>query len=164
MIKAILKYLEGTVLVAAIFCSGAAGAAPVQFTLTGDYTAHWQMDVPPFGGTPSGWGFVVYEVPVAGTPRGVAEVFFYPEDGLGGLQIYDYYSGGRLLAAIGPQLYTGTETSPIFKTGSFDLTQFEGAGHYNLTITSVPEPGTYAMLLAGLGLVAAIARRRQRGV
>lgn len=31
-----------------------------------------------------------------------------------------------------------------------------------LTVTAVPEPGTYAMLLAGLGVVGFVARRRQR--
>ncbi|WP_229213571.1 PEP-CTERM sorting domain-containing protein [Duganella sp. BJB488] len=47
-------------------------------------------------------------------------------------------------------------------------------GHYNyqyfasdktldLTISAVPEPATYAMMLAGLGLMAAAVRRRQRG-
>jgi hypothetical protein len=32
-----------------------------------------------------------------------------------------------------------------------------------LSVTAVPEPDSYAMLLAGLGLMGAIARRRQRG-
>lgn len=32
-----------------------------------------------------------------------------------------------------------------------------------VTVTAVPEPETYAMLLAGLGLVGAVARRRQSG-
>ncbi len=31
----------------------------------------------------------------------------------------------------------------------------------NFNVTAVPEPETYAMLLAGLGLVGAIARRRK---
>jgi hypothetical protein len=31
----------------------------------------------------------------------------------------------------------------------------------NLTVAAVPEPESYAMLLAGLGLVGAIARRRK---
>ncbi|HEX5343453.1 MAG TPA: PEP-CTERM sorting domain-containing protein, partial [Duganella sp.] len=33
----------------------------------------------------------------------------------------------------------------------------------NVVITSVPEPTTYAMLLAGLGLMGAAARRRRNG-
>jgi len=33
---------------------------------------------------------------------------------------------------------------------------------HNYTVTPVPEPETYAMLLAGLGVMGAIARRRSR--
>jgi hypothetical protein len=38
-----------------------------------------------------------------------------------------------------------------------------GGGKYNgvLTVTAVPEPESYAMLLAGLGLMGAIAKRRK---
>lgn len=32
----------------------------------------------------------------------------------------------------------------------------------NISVNAVPEPGTYAMLLAGLGVIGAITRRRQR--
>jgi hypothetical protein len=37
-----------------------------------------------------------------------------------------------------------------------------GSGHYGLQITAVPEAETYAMMLAGLGLVGWSARRRTR--
>lgn len=37
-----------------------------------------------------------------------------------------------------------------------------GSGHYGLQITAVPEAETYAMMLAGLGLVGWAARRRTR--
>ncbi|QBE62708.1 PEP-CTERM sorting domain-containing protein [Pseudoduganella lutea] len=33
----------------------------------------------------------------------------------------------------------------------------------NITVSAVPEPGTYAMMLAGLGLVGVVARRRKAG-
>lgn len=39
-----------------------------------------------------------------------------------------------------------------------------GSGHYGLQITAVPEADTYAMMLAGLGLVGWSARRRSRHV
>lgn len=55
--------------------------------------------------------------------------------------------------------------------GTGDITVSIGStlrgGHFagaidNLTITSVPEPETYALFLAGLGLVGVIARRRKQ--
>ena len=41
-------------------------------------------------------------------------------------------------------------------TGSYYL-----GNSYNITVAAVPEPESYAMLLAGLGLMGAIARRRK---
>lgn len=38
-----------------------------------------------------------------------------------------------------------------------------GASLDNVSVTAVPEPETYAMLLAGMGLVGAMARRRKAG-
>jgi hypothetical protein len=38
----------------------------------------------------------------------------------------------------------------------------EGWGIASATVTAVPEPETYAMLLAGLGLMGAVARRRKQ--
>ncbi|MDR2208452.1 MAG: FxDxF family PEP-CTERM protein [Azoarcus sp.] len=35
-----------------------------------------------------------------------------------------------------------------------------GTSEYTFTMTAVPEPGTYAMLLAGLGIVGMVSRRR----
>ncbi|HEX8602154.1 MAG TPA: PEPxxWA-CTERM sorting domain-containing protein [Pseudoduganella sp.] len=49
-----------------------------------------------------------------------------------------------------------------YKPGyAYGFTDFDVAVD-NITISAVPEPGTYAMLLAGLGLVGAAARRRRR--
>lgn len=42
-------------------------------------------------------------------------------------------------------------------------TNLQEVGYHGvLTVTAVPEPGTYAMLLAGLGLMGGIARRRKQ--
>lgn len=45
----------------------------------------------------------------------------------------------------------------------YTLTKLESSTYQDLvTVTAVPEPGTYAMLLAGLGVVGFVARRRQQ--
>jgi hypothetical protein len=46
--------------------------------------------------------------------------------------------------------------------GTAKLSQLNWSENQTLTITAVPEPETYAMLLAGLGFVGAIARRRKQ--
>lgn len=46
--------------------------------------------------------------------------------------------------------------------GTAHLSQLDWNVSQTLTIASVPEPETYAMLLAGLGLMGAVARRRKQ--
>jgi PEP-CTERM motif len=48
--------------------------------------------------------------------------------------------------------------------GNFRLSLNGGGGNATFAVTNVPEPDTYGMLLAGLGLFAFIARRRGRKV
>lgn len=43
----------------------------------------------------------------------------------------------------------------------FKLSGSGGLASYTVTLAPVPEPETYALLLAGLGLMGAVARRRQ---
>lgn len=48
-------------------------------------------------------------------------------------------------------------------TAKYALTKLESATYQDLlTVTAVPEPESYAMLLAGLGVVGFVARRRRR--
>ncbi|WP_235922999.1 PEP-CTERM sorting domain-containing protein [Rugamonas aquatica] len=55
--------------------------------------------------------------------------------------------------------FTGTYTDITFVTPNYEY--YYGATVGAASIAAVPEPETYAMLLAGLGLVGAIARRRK---
>lgn len=43
----------------------------------------------------------------------------------------------------------------------FFLSYLSGDAKFNATITAVPEPETYAMFLAGLGILGAVARRKR---
>jgi hypothetical protein len=54
---------------------------------------------------------------------------------------------------------TGTQDPLYLKEGS----QFAMALHSGDVLAPVPEPETYAMLLAGLGLIGAVVRRRYSG-
>ena len=64
----------------------------------------------------------------------------------------DYSADGNFLALIGLTSINGQRAA----------FRFDGA--YTDVAAAVPEASTYAMLLAGLGLIGAIARRRQPGV
>ena len=99
-----------------------------------------------------------------------AIVAFYPTVNLGGLGFQGLNNDNVFVIADGPQLYVGPESHPTaFNTGTFQLTDdFTGFAGLSLTITdlttggtpAVPEPSTWAMMIAGFGLVGAGARRR----
>lgn len=65
----------------------------------------------------------------------------------------------------GPSSLANASFSVYFNDNSWGtakLSQLNWSENQTLTITAVPEPETYAMLLAGLGFVGAIARRRKQ--
>lgn len=83
------------------------------------------------------------------------------------IQFYNTGAGGAFqnipgdLNMLGPQLYDGTESSPIFdKAGVFDLSGFGSPLTGVLTITVVPEPAAWALMLAGFAVLGAMLRRR----
>ena len=170
----LMKFVRNAALVAMLFSGSVANAALLQFTVTGDYSASWQMDSNP---TPDAYGedegFLVYDV--EGFPDailGVADITFWSAAIGGGLEIYDYYFDNVLLSTDGPQLYTGSEDNPNFILGSFALTEYLGTGLYTLTIaeiggptlppSDVPEPATGALLLGGAAIMAGMRKRRNR--
>lgn len=68
----------------------------------------------------------------------------------------------------GPQLFTGPTTAPVFTIGNFDLASTpRNAGDpvqpltHRLSISVVPEPASWAMLLAGFAAVGAAARQHR---
>ena len=57
--------------------------------------------------------------------------------------------------------YTGTATDNKLKLFYFDSNNFDNTGSIRVRVTAVPEPETYAMMLAGLGLIGFMSRRRK---
>lgn len=55
--------------------------------------------------------------------------------------------------------------NPLMAPGAsdwmIDFSAVESGATFGVSVTAVPEPGTYAMLLAGLGLIGTMVRRRQ---
>lgn len=172
----IKSILRKSVIAAAFLWTGLAHAGLYGFTLAGDYSAHWKLEAP----RTLNWsipGEVVYIIDVGGLRPGPMEgifpgaefdqvdLAFHSEMYGGGVEILDYYSGNKVLfSGTGAQLYNGVESSPWFKIGVFTLTEVGGTRTSILTITDVtpvPEVETYSMLLAGLGLLGVVSRRRK---
>jgi hypothetical protein len=78
---------------------------------------------------------------------------------------YDIVFGSGLFGATGTGAlvtYQSTNGSPtLLRSDDSGLTVSElSSSDVRITVASVPEPASYAMLLAGLGLMAGVARRR----
>jgi len=163
-----MKHLGTLVAATGLILAPPAQAVMHQFDITGDYTASFQLDSDPSpDAVEDGVGFVLWDVDgFSDAVLGVADVTFYNTAIGGGMGIVDHYGGSILFVTDGPQLYTGPESAPTLLTGIFALTEFGGAGTYTLTVSSleaaVPEPASWAMMIAGFGLVGGAMRRGQR--
>lgn len=166
----LMKMVRNAALAAMLFSAGVANAVVLQFTVTGDYSASWQMNANPApDDVEDGLYFTVWDVEGFDDAFfGVADVTFFNTDFGGGMEIFDFYGFNVLLSTDGPQLYTGTEDNPFFTLGTFALTEFQGTDTYTLTIAAlddpttpapVPEPATGALLLGGLALLYGFKRR-----
>ncbi len=96
------------------------------------------------------------------------DIHVYTADAGGGLLLFNPATG-YTLRFFGPVLFDGPpRAAPIFFTGTFSgtgrfgLAGFEQDGPLDITISSVPEPANWAMLIGGFGLVGVTMRRRAR--
>ncbi|QOJ23496.1 MAG: PEP-CTERM sorting domain-containing protein [Gammaproteobacteria bacterium] len=77
---------------------------------------------------------------------------------------FGFYNGGLLNVSIPVNFTAGNHVLTFDYSGSFQGLGDEGWGLNNITVegvAAVPEPETYAMLLAGLGLLGFTASRRK---
>lgn len=70
--------------------------------------------------------------------------------------------GGGSFFKIGTNYSSTALTAGMLKLYYFDSNYSDNSGSITAHVTAVPEPESYAMLLAGLGLMAGIARRRKQ--
>jgi hypothetical protein len=164
------KMFIRSAVVAALLFAGAANAAQYQFDISGAYTAHWELNssaVPNDATLTAAFTFWDVEGAFANASTNKVDLTFFNISQGGGMGIDDLHAGVNLLFVDGPQLYSGSETAPVFTPGTFALTDFQGTDKSTLKITelsAVPEPATGAMLLGGLALVFASIKRRRKSV
>lgn len=118
---------------------------------------------------------VTYTLPGSSTPvtssaSNLGPTFFTAID-QGGLSILRLPTGSDPQPRFfGPQLFTGPTSAPTFLTGTFNLssqpknlpTDVQNFDYVLRVTAAVPEPGTWAMMLMGFGIVGGALRRRRR--
>jgi hypothetical protein len=147
---------------AAVAASQANAAPQYRFVITGSQTIKFVLDASPTPPVVDPGNYFVLPG-VTGTINNVSTTF-----DLGfGSPSYFFNFGlinnviGTGFVSTGTSLFTGSESAPTFKLGTFSLTPNTPDPDYTLTITAVPEPASWAMLLAGFGALGMMVRRRR---
>lgn len=142
---------------AALAVAAPAHAAPYNFAITGSETIQFVLDSSP---VPSSYDLGNYFRidGASGTINGAAATF---DLGFGSSTYFFNFglfnsSAGLEIFSTGVSLYTGAEDTPTFKLGTFAL-----APGYSVTISAVPEPTGWALMLTGFGALGAVIRRRR---
>jgi hypothetical protein len=144
--------------IAAVLAAAAAPAATLVFTYTTPNddagSASWTQSSTPtvVASYPNIYTTVSVTDGLAHPPGSPAyafsQVYFAGGGADGGFNIL-----GSGISPSGPQIYTGMTSAPSFATGTYDL---DGG---TLTVTGVPEPAAWSMMLVG---VAALGGRLRR--
>lgn len=150
-------------------------AADYAFKLTeyrpsGDVVSSWMLpanpaSVPGFGYGDGYFGFFEGVAGVFQGDPGTHQLYFYnswnDDSGVGGFLLLDFDHG--VSSGFGPIVFTGETADPTFRTGSFDFASGDRRFTMLISANAIPEPATWAMLIAGFGVVGMAARRRRAG-
>ncbi|SFJ80562.1 VPLPA-CTERM protein sorting domain-containing protein [Sphingomonas sp. NFR04] len=153
----------GACCVAAVAASSQANAAPqYRFVITGSQTIKFVLAASPTPPVVDPGNYFVLPG-VTGTIDNLAATF---DLGFGSPSYFFNFglinnTVGYGFVSTGTTLFTGTESAPTFKLGTFTLTPDTPGPNYSLSITAVPEPASWAMLLAGFGALGMRIRRRR---
>lgn len=144
--------------------SSPASAAPLLYSFTGlpglatNFSFKVESNPFPFSADQAGFQSAIFDN--VGYGSGTKFVRFYSAS-----------YGGGFGDFLGAQLYSGHYSAPTLLTGVFALTNTSKSPRGTLTVSAVsavaaavPEPGTWAMMLVGFGLVGGMARMQRRRV
>ncbi len=139
-----------------------AAADTFTFDLSGDGNhAIWTMDsaIPPSFSTAFAAAYGLVPMVINGVET-VRNIQFYTAASGGALDVF-LGEESPAFYSTGPVLFEGSTEAPAFLTGTFNLTgYFNPSIAYVLTVSAVPEPATWMLLLGGAGLITSVARRR----
>jgi hypothetical protein len=151
-----------------------ADATVLIYSLTGDQTANWELDTNQIPADASEGQGLIYDDIKGSFPAplsNIAEVCFFNAGIGGGLQVNTLGTFDGVISTAGPQLYSGSEKNPTFLKGSFNFIGYDVVNevedpsrHYTLSVTSVPEPASWVMMVAGFGLGGCAIRRARKSV
>ena len=91
---------------------------------------------------------------------GANVIYLNPNNATVNAQTNGFLSGGKASVYIPIALLSGLNSITYSYSGNAQGLGDEGWGINAVNVSAVPEPGTYAMLLAGLGLVGFMTRRK----
>ena len=133
-----------------------AQAVPLIYKLTGTSTASFTLQANAVPDAVHDTFLSFFNVPgTYNSVAGLAEISFYTSEVGGGMNIFD---PNIRFTGFGPQLFSGSLDNPTLTTGTFVLNDASAF----LSVTAIPEPTTWAMLLLGFAAVGVVIRRKAR--